>query len=102
MPTGLLIFSAAFSIKYGMSPCMRFRLANASDALSAATNRWKTVEATLQEENSTLTATNVADRLRDASPFNDRFVVCRQVANVGRMLDCGKHVRESVCSPNQH
>ncbi|SRR6266851_5513539 len=35
--TGLLIFNAALSIKYGMKPCMRFSPASDSDASSAAT-----------------------------------------------------------------
>ena len=47
MAMGLLIFNAALSMKYGMRPCMRFRLAKLSDALSAATKWWKTVDASL-------------------------------------------------------
>jgi hypothetical protein len=34
--TGLLILSAALSMKYGMYPCMRFNPASDSDASSAA------------------------------------------------------------------
>lgn len=45
--TGLLIFNAALSIKYGMYPCMRFSPAKDSDASSAATKCWKTVDASL-------------------------------------------------------
>jgi hypothetical protein len=49
MPIGLLIFKAALSMKYGMRPCIRLRPANVSDALSAATKFWKTVDASLDE-----------------------------------------------------
>jgi hypothetical protein len=45
---GLLIFRAAFNIKYGMSPWIRFKPASVSEALSEATNWWKTVEARLK------------------------------------------------------
>lgn len=36
MATGLLIFKAALSMKYGMNPCIRFSAASDSDASSAA------------------------------------------------------------------
>lgn len=48
MPMGLLIFSAALSMKYGMSPWMRLSDANVSDALSDARKLWNIVEASLQ------------------------------------------------------
>lgn len=44
---GLLIFNAVLSIKYGISPCIRLTLVNVSEALSAATRWWNTVDARL-------------------------------------------------------
>jgi len=47
MLTGLVIFKAALSMKYGIRPCMRFIPAKVSDASSDATNIWKIVDARL-------------------------------------------------------
>ena len=100
MPTGLLILRAAFSIKYGMRPWTRFIPANASEALSAATNRWKTVDASLQRggfRSGRLShrATQISDS-RDASPLDDSLVVRGEVADIRRMFDGGEDVREPI------
>ena len=70
-------------------------------AESARTNRWKTVDASLQDgvrsgRLSPAVAQRRSRHSRDARPLDDRLVVRGEVADVRRVLDGGEDVREPV------
>ena len=81
-------------------PCIRFKLAKLSDALSAATKWWNTVDARLSKivkgEVNRLWHQEGEKHVRDTAPFEDGFVVRRQRSDVRRELDRREYVCQAV------